>query len=353
MHKKQIAAILIAALLMSGCNSSDPIEDTGIISDQSYELQTDETAVTDVSQETQVQLYEYDPHPASTLLLGDIPQDYWDSIGNLSDAVRAGDDTFECSSQEAYKWCMNIGTQAHLIPAACMMITDGSESGLVSYEDGVGHIYYKIPVDEYVARQEQFETDVENVLNSYIEMDDNDYEKCIKLYDYMETNYTYADDGIGDIEDGYVYHVFYHHEGQCIDLAGVYAFLLNQAGVEALSVGSFDNLDHEWVYALVNGRGYHIDPTWALKDELQTDDLHLEYFMMDDEIRTESGCPVEGLTVQLLPLFWASRSNGSFPAADRNMYLGNPSVFISLDEDNKIIHYYDEFDQESTFNYGE
>lgn len=314
-----------------------------------------EAAQTESSAAAQQELYEYNPHLYSTLIAQEVPQDHWESLYHLSDALRAGEDSFACSSREAYDWCMDAGVLANLIPAASMRISGKGSGEAVPFENGTGRIFYSMPAEEFVAREAEFEEMVTGILNSTIEKDDDDYEKCLKLYDYMETNYSYDYDGReeGLNGDGYIYYTFYSHSGQCIDFAGVYAFLLLQAGVEAVSLGCYDELDHEWTYAIVNGRGYHIDPTWALKSDLGLDELCLNYFMMDDVKRTLTGCPVDDLTVQLLPQFWASQASVSFAATDDRYDLGEYMYLKSLDEENKILYYYDMNGNEFQFCYGE
>ena len=289
--------------------------------------------------------FEYNAHLYSSLIAQEVPQEYWDSFYNLCDALRAGEESFECHGREAYDWCMDPGTLANLMPAACMKISGGTDTGT---------IHYDMPADEFADREAEFEKLVEGILNSTIEKDDTDYEKCLKLYDYMETNYSYDYDGRpeGMNDDGYIYFTLQSHSGQCIDFAGVYAFLLLQAGVEAVSVGCSDGVDHEWTYVLVNGRGYHIDPTWALRESADSGQLYLSYFMMSDEIREMEGCPVGDLTVQLLPRFWANMSSVSFAADDDSYYLGEYSVFESMDEDRKILHYRDIHGREHLLYYG-
>ena len=49
--------------------------------------------------------------------------EYWDSLYNIIDALRAGAGSFDCASQEAYDWCMDVTTLANLVPAACLAIT--------------------------------------------------------------------------------------------------------------------------------------------------------------------------------------------------------------------------------------
>ena len=338
-------------------SSENTSEETDISSETAAEepdTSSAETSQQETDTEAEPQLYEFNPHLHSDLLAKEIPQENWDAMYSLSDALRTGADTFECSGREAYDWCMDSVNLANLIPAACMRITSESSDGTIPFENGRGRIYYKMPAEEYVVRQAEFEKMIADVLNEYLEKDDNDFEKCLKLYDYMESNYSYDYDPNTDekSEDGYVYSAFMTHKGQCIDLSAVYCHLLLQAGVDALNVGCFyDNMDHAWTYAIVNGQGYHIDPTWALKDVLYTDSLYLSYFMMTDEIRTSTGCPVDDLTVQMLPKFWVKSSSITLPATDDRYYVGDSAVFKSLDEKNKILCYLDEDGAEQKLNY--
>lgn len=351
---KVISSVLAAAILLTGCAT----DKTTIVSETTASPGTSESLhIVDTSETSETVCespFEYDPHLYSALIATELPRENWDSLYNLADALRAGEDTFECSSQEAYDWCMDSGVLANLIPAACMKISGISNDGTTPYEDGVGRIYYAMPAEEFVLRENEFEEAIEDVLNTYLEKDDTDFEKCLKLYDYMESNYHYDYDGTASFKsgDGYVYYTFYSHTGQCIDFGSLYAFLLLQAGVEAISVGCFDDLDHEWTYVVIDGQGYHIDPTWALKEDY-TDELSLDYFMMSDDIRTETGCPLTDLTVQLLPQFWINASSLTLPATDERYYLGLFTTLEQLDEDNKILYYTDADGSLRTLEYGE
>ena len=335
--------------MMSGCNKADSITDSEVVTSS---VTSSEASHTEPSQ---IELYEFNPHLYSALLAREIPQDHWDSLYNLCDALREGRDTFECSSKEAYEWCMDSSTLANMIPPACLNISGKSPDGTVSYENGVGRIYYRESAEAYKARQAEFEQMVVDILNSTLEKDDDEFEKCLKLYDYMESNYNYDDDGREDgvNSDGFVYHTLRTHEGHCIDFSGVYCYLLRQAGVEAISVGCMDGVDHEWTYVLINGKGYYIDPTWSLKSTRDTEDLYLDYFMMTDKIRTDTGCPVDDLNVQMLPSWRLRDSSLSVSATDDSYYAGNYAVFKSLDEEKKILYYIDAEDKEQQISYGQ
>ena len=364
---KVAGALLTGALAIAGCGkiSDAPITsmNMNVMTSETSASQAETAGTAEATGTTEAtkatvkqEPFVYDPHPYSSIVATEIAQDYWDSLYNMIDAVRAGKDTFECSSEDAYKWCMDSSYTSNYIPAVCMKITDKSDDGSKPYADGIGHIYYKMPVEELTAREADFEKKIEEVLNATIEKDDTEFEKCLKLYNYMESNYEYRhekEDESKLSQEGYIYTTFMRGRGQCIDLSGVYAFLLRQAGVEALPVGCHDNVDHEWTYVLVNGRGYYIDPTWALKSERATEDLYLTYFMMTAEIRSDTGCPVDNLVVQLVPEYWLSKSKVKLVADDDRYYTGAETIFESLDEENKILYYFDDSGVKRELKYGE
>ena len=167
--KKIIGIVLIAAILGSGCNAKDitvesvenetvEIVDTTVIS---------EPETTETSEKVLVP-FKYDPHLYSPKMSERIPRDYWDSFYNLCDALRAGESVFECSSVDAYIWCMDASVLCNLFPAAGMWVDSEFNDGTVSYEDGIGRIHYNMPVDEFVKRQADFELLIEDILNSSI-----------------------------------------------------------------------------------------------------------------------------------------------------------------------------------------
>ncbi|MBQ6304416.1 MAG: transglutaminase domain-containing protein [Clostridiales bacterium] len=346
--KKTVCIVLISAVMMSfgGCSKTE-------VSESSITAETSASDTTELSKiiidetmsvgqpETEVPRYEFNPHIYVEKFAPEIPQDYWDSFYSLCDAVRAGEPTFECSSAEAYKWATDSITLGELLPPACVKIKGISNDGTTPYENGVGRIYYQIPVEDYVARQAEFEAMVTDVLNTYLEPDDDDFEKCIKLYNYMETEYSYDYDlNYETMPDGANYLTMMSHKGQCIELASVYSYYLLQAGVEAFQVGCCEpDMAHAWTYIILDGRGYHADPTWSLKEQTGQSSLSLYYFLMDDQRRSESGCSVESLQIPLLPQYFDVKSDLDFPAHSKEYLFPPVSNLVSLDEENKILYY--------------
>ena len=360
MKCRGMTALLAAALIcMTGCSAD---QQSSVKEPDQTAAQTEPTTEPTAASTTEAtttettapppEPYRFDPHVYSPKLAPEIPQKNWEAFYNLCDALRAGEFTFACADREAYDWATDPAVLGHLFPPACMKITGESNDGTVPFENGVGRIYYNIPPGEYTQRQAEFEETVTGVLNSVLEPDDDDFEKCLKLYDYMESNFTYELYPEGST-DGAHYYTLMNHRGVCDELSGVYVYYLLQAGVDAVQLGCFEpEMCHSWVYVILNGKGYHVDPTWALKDSLETQKLRLEYFMMTDARRTETGCPVTDLTAALLPCFWVNRSSLTFPADDDRYYMKDYSDFDSLDEQNKTVHYTDMYGESHEMCYG-
>ena len=82
------------------------------------------------------------------------------------------------------------------------------------------------------------------------------------------------------------------------------------------------------------------------------DENKAPYFMMSDEIRTATGCPVDDLTVQMLPQFWVRNTSLTLKAEDDKYYPGEYAVFKRLDEENKVLWYWDADGEEQKLDYG-
>ena len=73
--------------------------------------------------------------------------------------------------------------------------------------------------------------------------------------------------------------------GICHEISSAYSYLLLQAGVQATTMSgtrAYDLAGHQWSYVRINGKEYHIDPTYVLGTGGT-----LRYFMMTDEKREE------------------------------------------------------------------
>ena len=347
--------MLAVSFLISGCNkgkteATDKTDIRGVAG---------QTAASDITTSSQTETtasepFEFNPHVYSGKIAERIPQDYWDAFYNLCDALRKGEDTFGCSSQEAYNWATDVSVLCDLFPPAGAKIEGKSTDGSPAYENGTGKIHYNMPVEDFLKRESDFEVLITDILNSTIEKDDTEYERALKLYLYVAKNYVYDYSLIENLsnDENYVFACFKEKKGQCVNFASVYAYLLLQAGIDAVSYRIYEELCHAWTYAVIDGKGYHIDTTWALQAD-GVDGIYLDYFMMSDKERIADGCTLTDPNVTLLPECSVNKTNVKFDAKDGQYCIRNYCRFVSLDEEKKIVHYTDLYGEPKEFCYGE
>ena len=343
-----VSAVLIAAVLFSGCTRTAETEESAqsvteaVSSIESQEpiRFTDETT-------SEPESYKFNTHAYSSFLEACYSEDYKRSLFNFFDALQDGKDTFECASEEIYEYCMDSVVQNQLYPVACCQLLEKSPDGDPSFENGTGHIYYKYSKENFLEKQARFQQEVEAIMNEWIRPDYSDFEKCLALYEYIATNYYYDHDGVLQrSEDGSGCTTLYKKLGICADYGPWYAYLLMQCGVNAIAVSNFGTENslgyHAWTYVEINGKCYHIDATWALNEDSSVSTVKLDYFMMTDDDRAQSGYPPELLEAYLVPGFYAKDCPGyRFVADDKTYRLPEWSVMSRFDAENNIIYYTD------------
>ena len=349
LKNKFIYLILIIALLLSGCGktTNNAAQEDPSIPHEAVEMLIQNAASDAAVRAAEVVFpFEFDPHVYSCFLSGCYSDDYREGLFNFIDALQEGRDTFECASKKVYDWCMDEVVQNQLYPVACTQITSKSKDGSKPYENGVGRIYYKKSKEDFMKRQEQFRTDITAIMDAYIKSNYSDFEKCLALYEYMVCNYVYDYDGKLDrSEDGSLCACLKYRTGVCSDFGALYAYLLLQSGVNAITVQNWGETDytgsHEWTFVDIDRRGYHIDPTWGLKEDKSVETFTLDYFMMTDKDRADSGYPAELLKSYILPTYYVKDCDGYVFKADDYFYrLPQYSVCSRYDTRTDTLYYY-------------
>lgn len=285
--------------------------------------------------------YSFNPHVCPKKLYDAYGPEEWETFFKLCDALEAGEDTFECPNFKIYDWCFSGGPLSKYFPLARF----GTLSDYTNNcSDGVGHFTYYVSKEDFMQKQKEFEQLVVDILKENVRKDYTDFEKCIALYEYMIKNYTYDWE---EFENNYpekldqlprdiygTYRTFMDKKGICEDLSGVYGYLLLQCGVEAVGFESrTPSYTHSWTYVTIDGSGYFIDPTWGIPDEGEHD---LDYFMMTEAERK----PDFGDT--MTPISYNYDYNNKdidFSANDDRYKVLRGGDFVSLDTENKILHY--------------
>ena len=297
---KLFICLLLAAALISGCgrvpgNTDNTANASNNAAENSAsEAQNSANEAQNTSAEPQPPAdpgshYTFRPKVWSAFYEEVFGSDMREAWYNLVDAVMAGEDHFACKDDHTYNWVMGIFPYSLLPPLYNQIYTAGEDPNH-PVKDGVGYITYLVPKEELAARIAAFSEQVEGILNEVFKDDYSDLEKAFTLYQYFTAHYTYDYDTYYKMDETVVeytsaYRLFTEGTGICGEIAPAYAYLLMQTGVDAANMGgnrAYDGMGHDWVYVRINGREYHIDPTYAIGDEGK-----FAYFMMTDEIRDE------------------------------------------------------------------
>ena len=365
---KSLAAILAAAIMVSGCATKGgtgyPEEDNHaidrIVSEEIEEdeddtgddtSKIDESDITETEETDSVsEYYSFTPYVYSEKLSEIRDDKFWQAFYNMLDAIRAGEDSFECPDEETYWQVIDPYTLNNLYPVACVNISPYYGDGLF-YENGRGYIYYAIPKEEFDKKRLKFEEEITAILHECVKTDYSDFEKCLSLYTYIADNFTYDyekyETGRIDLDEGGVYSAFSKKCGICNEIASIYAYLLLQCGVDALTTDSSED-GHSWTYVILDGQGYHCDPTWALRDE--GEDLFLWDFLTTSEYRAEEGLHPYQIGAFLFYDYDYSYNETDFSADDEKYSELWPCAFDSLDTENNIV-YCHEFPDGTPFEY--
>lgn len=139
-----------------------------------------------------------------------------------------------------------------------------SQSGRLTFE----YPYSKSHISEI---QSQIESRVSTIM-SQIDTSASDYEKALKIFDYITLNTSYARDELENVEDNVkistIEGVFIDKSAVCLGYAKAYQYLLNEAGIDSITVcGNArtpdGNSGHAWNAIVIDGEICLSDATWG------------------------------------------------------------------------------------------
>ena len=154
-------------------------------------------------------------------------------------------------------------------------------------------------------------TGIINEYLDYADEADNDITKALMLYkrfctlsnyDHPTEDYLKGEAPRPDRMRDKCIDIFLNGSGICQCFARGYAFLLNQAGIEAFTAGADGGVGHhEWTVLKLGGKWYYADPTWDKGGK------NLYYFGMTADRRS-----IDGYKLKNTYYF----AGGDFPIAD-------------------------------------
>lgn len=293
--------------------------------------------------------YTFNPHVFSGFYLKEHGEERRDAFFRYVDALRAGEDEYECPDEGCAAW--SGGRLAKYFFPLGFIYTSVEYVG-----KGRAKITYNIPKEEFLAKEKDFEERITAILNDVLEEDYTDFEKALALYEFM-TEYTVYDYDMRDHNVEWMdrqsgYRVLMEHQGICWEIACLYRYLLLQCGVDAeestgMPVNPEEDM-HEWNYLALDGKGYLIDATWGLTENREP---NMEYFLFTDDMRERrDGFIIDSFDIGGYGLYGA-RKVYSFEANDERYSELWYGTFLAFDEEEKCIFYRNIFGEICRFDY--
>ncbi|HCA20745.1 MAG TPA: hypothetical protein DEO87_00010 [Lachnospiraceae bacterium] len=139
-----------------------------------------------------------------------------------------------------------------------------------------------IPSDNFDANR-LYEA-VKNIADSCTSPGMADYQKELRLHDYLVNHCQYSYGSPDDENEFRAYGALIDGEAVCSGYAEAMALLLTYSGVECkIVIGSSKDENHAWNLVKISGDWYHLDPTWDDPVELGIV-THAYFNLSDDQI---------------------------------------------------------------------
>ena len=342
-----LTSIIVTSCLIAGCAVTKPAPTQTEPVTSAIVISTTETTEATTTTEARGH-FEFKPIVMSSIFREIMGEDMYKAYCNYVTAVQNGEDDFEVKDEHTYDWMIGqFPSQFHLLYAE---YTESNYGG--AYKNGRATFQYKISKEELKAKEAEFEKLVTNILNENLRDDYSDFEKALALYLYFSKTYSYDYESYYKMNDDPFMHFSGYRfltrkTGICSECAVAYSYLLLQSGVDATVAGGTgnDGEGHEWSYVTINGKNYHIDPTFAMNSS-----NCMSYFMMNDAKREEENGYTKKKTS--IACHYREDYNGEKYYADDDFFAPLwGGTLTSWDHKNKLIYYNDTEGNPKTFDY--
>ena len=306
--KKTAAIILTSAVLLSGlasCTNGPSAESSMTESSTTTEASTTTTSTeatedtTASSESTPAPTFEtkaphegfnFNPYVLSDMYVESFGEEFKEDYFAFCNAVLTGQETVALKDKENYARCRYAIRYCLPVADSYVSYTDEDQA---DNKDGTYKLEYEIPKEEIAPRIDAFITRVENLINDAVEEDDTPLEKTLALYMATAGRIDYDYDAVeadpnepSDRTTG-PYHAIMEDMGICQEIAGAYAYLLLQVGIDATTCSGLTHdmeWGHEWAIVKVGDKYYHCDPTSQTLEK-----NNLKYFGMTNAQREKMG----------------------------------------------------------------
>ncbi|MBP5655806.1 MAG: transglutaminase domain-containing protein [Clostridiales bacterium] len=234
--------------------------------------------------------YNFNPYVLSDMYVESFGEEFKEDYFAFCNAVLTGQDSVALKDKENFDRC-------RYAIRYCLPVADSyvgyPEADQADNKDGTFKLEYTIPKEEIGPRIDAFIARVEELINSTVEEDDTPLEKTLALYMATATRIDYDYDAVeadpnepSDRTTG-PYHAIMEDMGICQEIAGAYAYLLLQVGIDATTCSGLTHdmeWGHEWAIVKVGDKYYHCDPTSQTLEK-----NNLKYFGMTNAQREKMG----------------------------------------------------------------
>lgn len=165
---------------------------------------------------------------------------------------------------------------------------------------------YYFPKTQIQSYNQQIQDRVNKIVTAIVNKHGkNELKKETSLYDYFARHFTYNNAAL-NTTDKYILcrahsilGVFLDGTAVCEGFAKAFKFMMNAMDMKCIVVGGKSDFDdaigHAWNIVKINGKSYHVDPTWALciseKDHTRFDYLNLSDRQISEDHRDFHGLP--------------------------------------------------------------
>lgn len=253
-----ISAVLAASMLLCGCSSP-----------------TDPTPSAAPSPDEQVK-YELDYHKTTELLKEAVGEKTVTEAQKIVDAFLAHEETVTLDlSGLPNGYLDKLGYAASVMCPLFSAFEIYNSNTDLDESTGVLTFRYAADKDKINDCRELLETRVQQMLDE-LQSGDTQTMRALLLYNGLTYGAYYDYDLPSNVEfddTDYLlrtspYSALVQGSGICSSYAQSLTFLFAQAGIDAVTVNSFEGEAHEWVLAKLNGKYYYFDPTWDVGGKL-------------------------------------------------------------------------------------
>jgi hypothetical protein len=208
--------------------------------------------------------------------------DLRDDFFSFCDAIWGLKDSFSCPTEERLQDILKVSRTC--LPVADALIDRSS----THVSDGMCWIKYKVSNKDAESIISDFKEKVTETIRKAVPYDEPAPIKAMELLTAVAKKDRYdKEHTLSDMLNTSPYRAIMEDVGICQEISGEYIYYLMQVGIEAIPCSSLsedNSVAHEWTLIQLDGRYYHIDPTYSVE---YSDSLF--FFCMTDKQREHYG----------------------------------------------------------------